>query len=141
MIEGISHVTFIVSDIGRMTRFLSQVFDAEEIYKSGNKTFSLSKEKFFLIGGVWVAIMEGESSTEKNYNHIAFKISEDQFDFYERRLCSLGIKILGGRDRVEGEGRSIYFYDHDNHLFELHTGTLQERLNRYKSRDYKENQS
>jgi fosfomycin resistance protein FosX len=24
-----------------------------------------------------------------------------------------------------------YFYDYDNHLFELHTGTLEERLARY----------
>ena len=31
-------------------------------------------------------------------------------------------------ERAEG----IYFYDYDNHLFELHTGTLQERLLRYK---------
>ena len=36
------------------------------------------------------------------------------------------------RDRVEGEGRSIYFYDHDNHLFELHTGTLEMRLESYR---------
>jgi hypothetical protein len=33
--------------------------------------------------------------------------------------------------RVEGEGRSLHFYD-DNHLFELHTGTLEERLERYR---------
>jgi hypothetical protein len=26
---------------------------------------------------------------------------------------------------------SLYFYDDDNHLFELHTGTLAERLERY----------
>jgi fosfomycin resistance protein FosX len=35
------------------------------------------------------------------------------------------------RGRVAGEGRSLYFYDDDNHLFELHTGTLAERLERY----------
>jgi len=32
---------------------------------------------------------------------------------------------------VDGEGESLYFYDFDNHLFELHTGTLEERLARY----------
>ncbi|MDP3309636.1 MAG: FosX/FosE/FosI family fosfomycin resistance thiol transferase, partial [Polaromonas sp.] len=26
-----------------------------------------------------------------------------------------------------------YFYDFDNHLFELHTGTLDERLRQYKA--------
>jgi hypothetical protein len=36
------------------------------------------------------------------------------------------------RPRVPGEGRSIYFYDYDSHLFELHTGTLGERLSRYR---------
>ncbi len=35
------------------------------------------------------------------------------------------------RSRVEGEGRSLYFYDYDNHLFELHTGTLFQRLQKY----------
>ena len=33
--------------------------------------------------------------------------------------------------RVEGEGSSLYFHDWDNHLFELHTGTLETRLERY----------
>ena len=36
-----------------------------------------------------------------------------------------------GRTRVEGEGRSLYFHDFDNHLFEFHTGTLEQRLATY----------
>jgi hypothetical protein len=47
------------------------------------------------------------------------------------RIKSLGLDVRESRPRVEGEGRSIYFHDADNHLFELHTGTLQERLARY----------
>ena len=38
------------------------------------------------------------------------------------------------RPRVQGEGLSLYFYDYDNHLFELHTGTLEERLQTYMER-------
>ena len=47
------------------------------------------------------------------------------------RIRKAGLDLEPPRARVEGEGRSIYFYDHDNHLFELHTGTLKERLGRY----------
>jgi len=132
MIEGLSHVTFIVSDLDRMTSFLSNIFGAEEIYVSGNAMFSIPREKFFLVGGIWVSIMEGESLPEKTYDHIAFKILEDQFDAYAERVRALGVEVREDRSRVNGEGRSFYFYDYDNHLFELHTGTLEQRLKRYR---------
>ncbi len=133
MIEGLSHVTFIVSDLDRMSVFLSKIFDAKEIYASGDATFSLSREKFFIIGGIWVAIMEGAALPEKTYNHIAFKISDDDFDDYAKRVRSMKVELRESRSRVDGEGRSLYFYDYDNHLFELHTGTLEQRLERYSS--------
>jgi len=131
MIEGLSHVTFIVSDLDRMAKFLSEIFGAEEIYASGDATFSISREKFFIIGGIWVAIMEGDSLSEKTYNHVAFKIPDEQFDAYAERIHSLGVEVREGRSRVDGESRSLYFYDYDNHLFELHTGALEQRLERY----------
>lgn len=134
MIEGLSHITFIVSDLDRMTRFLEIIFDAEEVYSSGNETFSISKEKFFLINGIWVAVMEGESLPKRTYNHVAFKIADSDLEKYRERIKTLGVELREGRSRVEGEGNSLYFYDYDNHLFELHTGTLEQRLARYSSR-------
>lgn len=131
MIEGLSHITFIVRDLNRMTRFLEFIFDAEEVYSSGNKTFSISKEKFFVINEIWIAIMEGESLSERTYNHVAFRIANSEFEKYTERVKSLGVEFRESRNRVEGEGNSLYFYDYDNHLFELHTGTLEQRLARY----------
>ena len=133
MIQGISHITFIVRDLEKMKKFLTSLFDAEEVYSSGEHTFSISKEKFFLINGLWIAIMEGEPISEKTYNHVAFKITEDDFDLYAARVRSQGVDVQSGRSRVDGEGRSLYFYDYDNHLYELHTGTLNQRLQRYQS--------
>ena len=129
--EGISHLTFIVRDLERTGMFLKTVFDAQEVYSSGDKTFSVAREKFFLIGDSWIAIMEGEALAERSYNHIAFKISEDEFDHYLEKVRAAGVDFRKPRPRVEGEGRSLYFYDFDNHLFELHTGTLAKRLERY----------
>ena len=131
MIESISHITFIVRDVERMGEFLRTIFDAEEVYDSKEKNYSLSYEKFFIIGGTWIAVMEGEPMSERSYNHVAFKVSDSEFDEYVSRIKQLGLEVKPGRDRVEGESRSIYFYDYDNHLFELHTGTLQDRLLRY----------
>jgi fosfomycin resistance protein FosX len=80
---------------------------------------------------VWVAVMQGESLPSCSYNHVAFKIDERDFEQYIDRVRALGLDMRPPRPRVEGEGRSIYFYDDDNHMFELHTGTLAERLARY----------
>ena len=131
MIEGLSHITLVTRDLERMSAILQRVFDGREVYASGERTFSLSREKFYLVAGTWVAIMEGESLPTRTYNHVAFKIDAREIDGYRARIEGLGLEFRESRPRVEGEGHSLYFYDPDNHLFELHTGTLEERLRRY----------
>jgi catechol 2,3-dioxygenase-like lactoylglutathione lyase family enzyme len=114
-----------------MERLLTTVLGAHKVYDSGAETFSLSKERLFVVAGLWIATMEGDSLPERTYNHIAFKIDEADYDGCLARIHALGLELKEGRSRVEGEGRSIYFYDYDNHMFELHTGTLEQRLARY----------
>lgn len=128
MIEGISHLTFVVKDLGRASRFFKEIFDAEEIYTGEGDSI---REKFFLVGGQWVVISEGDSLPERTYNHTAFKIGEEDFALYENKIRGLNLEMGPSRVREKGEGRSLYFYDFDNHLFELHTGTLLERLSHY----------
>jgi fosfomycin resistance protein FosX len=131
--QGLSHITFIVRDLERMATFLCAGLGAAEVYDSSPKNFSISREKFFLLGGVWIAAMQGDPPAERSYQHTAFKIHSEEMAAYKDKLLSIGVKIKTPRDRVEGEGESLYFYDFDNHLFELHTGTLEERLKRYSS--------
>lgn len=132
MIEALSHMTFAVKNLEKSTQFLVNIFDAKQVYASDEKAFSISAERFFLIGDIWVAIMHTDDNIGRSYNHIAFKIADDDFDMYKGRLIAHKIEMLPPRPRVDGEGRSLYFYDYDNHLFELHTGTLNQRLARYK---------
>ena len=124
-------MTFIVKDLERATKFFTTIFAAKEVYASNDETFSVAKEKFLLINGLWIAIMEGEPLSERTYNHIAWQIPESDLDTYIARIKAIGAEIKPERPRVAGEGRSVYFYDFDNHLFELHTGSLSERLARY----------
>ncbi len=75
--------------------------------------------------------MEGDELPKKTYNHIALKVDDNDFKLYKKRVLDLGLDIKEGRPRVEEEAQSLYFYDYDNHLFEIHTGTLREILSRY----------
>ena len=129
-IDGISHITFMATDLERTAKLLCQGLGAKEVYDSSERNFSISREKFFTIGGVWLAVMEGKP-VDRSYRHVAFKVNADDLPALEARLRSLGAEIQPSRPRVDGEGQSLYFYDFDNNLFELHTGTLEQRLERY----------
>ena len=126
---GISHLTFVVRDLERTARLWREGLGAREVYDSAGRNFSLSREKFFVLGGIWLAFMEGEPAA-RSYRHVAFEVAEEDLPGFEARLRGLGVEIRPPRPRVEGEGCSLYFYDFDDNLFELHTGTLDQRLAR-----------
>jgi catechol 2,3-dioxygenase-like lactoylglutathione lyase family enzyme len=72
-IQQLSHLTFIVKDLDRMAQFLCDGLGAIEIYDSQAQHFSLSHEKFFSLGELWIAAMQGDPPTERSYQHVAFK--------------------------------------------------------------------
>ncbi len=131
-IKGISHITLICKDLEKSSRLFCDLLGAVEVYSSGKNNFSVSKEKFLLIGDLWIALMEGPS-LERSYNHIAFHIEERDLPFFESKIQSMGLELAPGRARDPREGKSIYFYDYDHHLLELHTGDLATRLNYYQN--------
>lgn len=134
MISGISHITFLVNDLEKSSSLFRFVFDAQEIYSSDGKNFSLSDEKFFLVAGTWIALMKGPPR-DRSYQHVAFQVELEDIPIYRKRIEELGLEILPGRSRFKQEGESLYFYDYDNHLFELISGSLEERLDFYKKHE------
>jgi catechol 2,3-dioxygenase-like lactoylglutathione lyase family enzyme len=138
MIENVSHITFVAKDLDKTTELFKELFGAEEVYYSGGKTHSLYKERFFIIGGQWMAVMENKDIANRTYHHVAFKIKEEDIDTYLKKIKEFNLDMKPPRPRIKGEGYSIYFYDYDNNLFELHTGNLEERLHSYKAVDSKE---
>lgn len=131
MIQGISHVTLMVQNLEKTSKLFREGLGAQEIYDSQDKKFSISREKFFLLGGVWLVAMEGDIS-EKSYRHIAFQVEEKNLSALKQRLVELGATVVPSSPRVHGEGESVYFYDYDNNFFELHSGTLEARLKKYR---------
>jgi catechol 2,3-dioxygenase-like lactoylglutathione lyase family enzyme len=134
-VRGISHVTFVVADLERTARLFRDGLGAREVYDSAGREHSLSREKFFVLGDLWLVAMQGAPLAERSYRHVAFAVDAADLPAFRQRLQALGVEILPGRGRMEGEGASLYFHDYDNHLFELHAGTLDGRLATYAAVD------
>lgn len=56
-ILGLSHLTFIVRDVDRTAHLFCKGLGAQEVYDIRGRNFSLSREKFVLLGGLWLAFM------------------------------------------------------------------------------------
>ncbi|WP_226577565.1 metallothiol transferase FosB [Halobacillus litoralis] len=128
-IKGVNHFLFSVSDIDQSTAFYQNVFDAELLVK-GRKT------AYFDLQGIWLALNEEKeiprNEISESYTHIAFSIDEKDFDHAYEKLEAFGVTILSGRVRDERDKKSIYFTDPDGHKFELHNGTMEDRIRYYK---------
>jgi len=128
MIEGVSHIGLVVSDLDHTAHLLTRIFDAEEILPHDADSSSAAKDRFFRIAGLWVVLTEGSSHPDRTHDHVAFKIPREDLEEYRSRIRSLGLEFSEGHSRVPGQSISLYFHDDDNHLFELQTGTLEQRL-------------
>ncbi|MFN2745947.1 MULTISPECIES: metallothiol transferase FosB [Bacillus] len=130
MIDGLNHLLFSVSDLKASIAFYENVFDAKWLVK-GEKT------AYFDLNGIWLALNEEKdikrTEIRDSYTHIAFSIKEEDLDHWETKLKDLGVNVLKGRKRHQGDKDSIYFSDPDGHKFELHTGSVFDRLEYYQT--------
>ncbi|MFQ3726671.1 FosB/FosD family fosfomycin resistance bacillithiol transferase [Staphylococcus equorum] len=128
MIQSINHVTDSVSDIKTSIAFYKDILKAKILVESG-------KTAYFTLGGLWLALNEEKNiprnEIQYSYTHMAFTIDESEFGDWYQWLKDNNVNILEGRNRDVRDKQSIYFTD-PGHKLELHTGTLQDRLEYYK---------
>lgn len=129
-INGINHLCFSVSDLERSIAFYQNVLDAELLVVG-------RKLAYFDLNGLWIALNEetdiSREHTNDSYTHIALSIEEADYEQWLAKLKRLGVSVLPGRNREIEDRKSIYFIDPDGHKLELHTGTLQARMEHYRN--------
>ncbi|MEM7606675.1 MAG: VOC family protein [Myxococcota bacterium] len=119
MLSGINHITFAVHSLARSLTFYEQLGAKVEA--------QWNRGAFLRLGGVWVALLEGEVSNREatDYSHIAWNVAPANYAAMAERIESAGGRIWS--ENVT-PGDSLFFMDPDGHRLELHAGTLDERL-------------
>lgn len=128
-IQGINHLCFSVSDLTASMEFYERILGAKPLVKGRSLAY-------FDLNGLWIALNVEDVAREPmpmTYTHIAFTVAEEEFDAWMKRLRDGEVRILPGRERDERDKRSVYFLDPDGHRFELHTGSLQDRMDYYRA--------
>jgi catechol 2,3-dioxygenase-like lactoylglutathione lyase family enzyme len=124
-ITGLNHLTFSVSNLDQSFNFYKEVLGFSPKLK-------WNEGAYFTAGEMWLCLsLDKKTRTAEleEYTHTAFDVSEELFEKISNRIIESNAKIFKTN---KSEGNSLYFLDPDGHKLEIHSGTLESRLNEYR---------
>lgn len=128
MLRGLNHITIAVKDIEWSLKFYTDLLGMKAHVRWDNGAY-------LSLGDVWFCLScDDEVHPSQDYSHIAFDISEEDFDVVAESLREAGV-VEWKQNR--SEGLSMYFFDPDGHKLEIHSGSLQSRLESMTSKPYR----
>lgn len=121
MLGPIAHVALIVRDPARTAGFLRDLFDAPVLRRTDAEGHD---ETFVRLGITWFALIGADVKRERTGDHIAFRVARESIAAIAARLKSKGFEYI-----LSESGTSLYFFDFDNHVFELDSSDQEQELN------------
>ncbi|WP_444957946.1 fosfomycin resistance glutathione transferase [Microbulbifer sp. ZKSA002] len=126
MLTGLNHITLAVSDVDRSAQFYMGIlgFSGQVKWNSG---------AYLSLNDLWLCLSLSTPEPRNVYTHIAFNISESNFERFAGLLKEHNVKEW---KKNSSEGNSMYILDPDGHQLEIHAGSLRSRLESLKSKPY-----
>jgi glutathione S-transferase fosA5 len=125
MLTGLNHLTLAVSALDRSIAFYSDLLGFS-VRRRGPGSAYLEA------GTLWLTLVvdsEVRRGPLPEYSHTAFTIGAAELPLFAARLTRAGVASW----QESEHGDSFYFLDPDGHKLELHSGSLEERLQRQRS--------
>ncbi len=126
MLRGLNHITIAVSNLEQSLLFYRGLLGMKAHVR-------WDRGAYLSLSELWFCLSCDEVSPTKDYSHIAFDIAEEDFPAFAAKLRQAGVKEW---KQNKSEGYSLYVLDPDGHQLEVHSGSLQSRLDSLKDQPY-----
>jgi catechol 2,3-dioxygenase-like lactoylglutathione lyase family enzyme len=120
VLNSISHIALVVADPARTARLFEALFEAKTV---GRVDADGHEETFIKLGNTWFLLAEAAVERQRTGDHIAFHVTKAQLLATEEKLKAMNVEFMLARS-----DSSLYFFDYDNHVFELDTSDLGREL-------------
>ena len=120
MLDKIGHIALIVKDSSRTATLFKDLFGAAILVR---KDVDGHEETYVRLGRTWFVLVQSEVVRARTGDHIAFSVSMSTLLGTAEKLKRMNIEFFLARSDT-----ALYFFDYDNHVFELDTTDLDREL-------------
>ena len=120
MLDTISHIALIVKDSSRTAALFKNLFGAAILVR---KDADGHEETYVKLGRTWFVLVQAEVDRLRSGDHIAFSVSKSTLLETAENLRRMNVEFFLARSDT-----ALYFFDYDNHVFELDTSDLEREL-------------
>lgn len=120
MLESISHIALVVKDPARTAALLNNLFSARVTTRQDDEGHL---ETFVRLGGIWIVLVGAPVQRARTGDHIAFLATPEILEATVAKLQAMGREFIRARSN-----RALYFFDDDDHVFELDVEDLDKEL-------------
>ena len=120
MLEAISHIALVVKDPARTAALFHDLFGARAVEREDEEGHV---ETFVRLAGTWIVLVGAPVERARTGDHIAFRATPEILKATAAKLQAMGREFIMARS-----GRALYFFDCDDHVFELDTEDIDSKL-------------
>jgi catechol 2,3-dioxygenase-like lactoylglutathione lyase family enzyme len=120
MLEAISHIALVVKDPARTAALFHDLFGVRAVERKDAEGHS---ETFVRLAGTWMVLVGAPVERPRSGDHIAFRATPEILEATAAKLEAMGREFIRARS-----DRALYFFDYDDHVFELDTEDIDAEL-------------
>jgi hypothetical protein len=120
MLHSISHIALVVADPVRTALLFETLFATKTVRRVDADGHD---ETFINLGKTWFVLVKATVERQRTGDHIAFHVTKADLLRIAEKLKAMNLEFILARS-----DSSLYFFDYDNHVFELDTTDVSTEL-------------